>query len=244
MSCRIGLCCTTTIPTLPYEEHVPMQDTDFFRGWGGAWDSEYGHFFMTWYSNALLLHGQRLCQLASCIFNTSGPRSCSLSYHSSHPASPLDMDSSSRVPAAFATSLLTANKTSSLACHENNSCNAKSSSTPHQSTNVAESKHASISNSSIVASSGTRAVRGYTRELCADGNSDSSNHNSVRQRHAPLAHSSTDESNQDALAKDGSLQRNTGDIQRQDDSQRQTSGRSQSAESAKNASMHNCSVDR
>ena len=66
------------------------QDTGFFRGWGGAWDSQYGHFFMKWYSDQLLLHGQRLCKIASCIFNTSRPQRCTPRYHSTHPHSLLD----------------------------------------------------------------------------------------------------------------------------------------------------------
>lgn len=66
------------------------QDTGFFRGWGGAWDSSYGQFFMKWYSDQLLLHGQRLCKIASCIFSTSRPPRCTPRYHSTHPSSPLD----------------------------------------------------------------------------------------------------------------------------------------------------------
>lgn len=66
------------------------QDTGFFRGWGGAWDSSYGRFFMTWYSDQLLLHGERLCKIASCIFNTSRPPRCTPRYHSTHPSSPLN----------------------------------------------------------------------------------------------------------------------------------------------------------
>ena len=63
---------------------------------------------MTWYANELLLHGQRLCQLASSIFNTSRPRSCTLAYQALHPLSPLDMTSSrlscSMVPRSVPTS--------------------------------------------------------------------------------------------------------------------------------------------
>lgn len=66
------------------------EDTGFFRGWGGAWDSSYGQFFMKWYSDQLLLHGQRLCKIASCIFSTSRPPRCTPRYHSTHPSSPLD----------------------------------------------------------------------------------------------------------------------------------------------------------
>lgn len=67
-----------------------VQDTGFFRGWGGAWDSPYGHFFMKWYSDNLLLHGERLCKIASSIFNTSRPKRCTSKYRSCHCSSPLN----------------------------------------------------------------------------------------------------------------------------------------------------------
>ena len=66
------------------------QDTGFFRGWGGAWDSNYGRFFMKWYSDQLLLHGERLCKIAVSIFNTTRPQRCTPRYHSTHPSSPLN----------------------------------------------------------------------------------------------------------------------------------------------------------
>ncbi|KAL0030883.1 hypothetical protein WJX77_011689 [Trebouxia sp. C0004] len=66
------------------------EDTGFFRGWGGAWDSPYGHFFMKWYSDNLLLHGERLCKIASSIFNTSRPKRCTSKYRSCHCSSPLN----------------------------------------------------------------------------------------------------------------------------------------------------------
>lgn len=65
------------------------EDTGFFRGWGGAWDNPYGHFFMKWYSDNLLLHGERLCKIASSIFNTSRPQRCTPRYRSCHASSPL-----------------------------------------------------------------------------------------------------------------------------------------------------------
>lgn len=104
--CTSVLTHETTIYNLVghFNTAILTQDTGFFRGWGGAWDTEYGHFFMTWYANALLLHGQHLCQLANSIFHTSRPQCCSLGYHNLHPASPLDMKSSSKVPAGFAAS--------------------------------------------------------------------------------------------------------------------------------------------
>ena len=66
------------------------QETGFFRGWGGAWDSNYGRFFMKWYSDQLLLHGERLCKIAASIFNTTRPQRCTPRYHSMHPSSPLN----------------------------------------------------------------------------------------------------------------------------------------------------------
>ena len=69
---------------------VVWQDTGFFRGWGGAWDTPYGCFFMKWYSDNLLLHGERLCKIASCIFNTSRPQRCTPRYKACHESSPLN----------------------------------------------------------------------------------------------------------------------------------------------------------
>ncbi|KAF7813690.1 inactive beta-amylase 9 [Senna tora] len=40
----------------------------FFRN-GGSWESPYGDFFLTWYANQLLNHGDRLLSLATSIFN-------------------------------------------------------------------------------------------------------------------------------------------------------------------------------
>lgn len=48
-------------------------ETNFFRGWGGSWDSEYGKFFLSWYSGALLEHGERMIQVASAVFNVATP---------------------------------------------------------------------------------------------------------------------------------------------------------------------------
>ncbi|KAF6983348.1 hypothetical protein CFC21_001555 [Triticum aestivum] len=43
-------------------------DTDFFRQDGGGWDSEYGQFFMSWYSRMLLEHGDRVLSGAASVF--------------------------------------------------------------------------------------------------------------------------------------------------------------------------------
>lgn len=45
---------------------------------------------MKWYSDNLLLHGERLCKIASSIFNTSRPKRCTPKYCSSHRNSPLN----------------------------------------------------------------------------------------------------------------------------------------------------------
>lgn len=44
------------------------EETGFFRGWGGNWNSEYGHFFLEWYSKALLEHGDKLLRAATSVF--------------------------------------------------------------------------------------------------------------------------------------------------------------------------------
>ena len=156
------------------------------------------------------------------------------------------MASSSKVPAAFAASLAAANQTSSLALHESYGSHANSSPLPlpHQSIGVAELGGTSISNSSTIASKSMQAVKGHRQELCADENVNLSNHNSARQRHAPMAHSTADGSNIDALAEVGHFQQDGGDIQRQAEFQWQASEDPQSTESAQSASMHSYSVDR
>lgn len=45
---------------------------------------------MEWYSDQLLLHGERLCKIAVSIFNTTRPQRCTPRYHSMHPSSPLN----------------------------------------------------------------------------------------------------------------------------------------------------------
>ena len=45
---------------------------------------------MQWYSDQLLLHGERLCKIAVSIFNTTRPQRCTPRYHSTHPSSPLN----------------------------------------------------------------------------------------------------------------------------------------------------------
>ena len=35
-------------------------ETGFFMSQGGSWDTDYGHFFLSWYSGMLLQHAQRI----------------------------------------------------------------------------------------------------------------------------------------------------------------------------------------
>ncbi|KAG5014587.1 hypothetical protein JHK85_020723 [Glycine max] len=55
----------------PFGSESLMQNpehTDFFRNDGGSWDTPYGKFFLEWYSDMLLLHGERICREAETIF--------------------------------------------------------------------------------------------------------------------------------------------------------------------------------
>ncbi|GER55883.1 beta-amylase [Striga asiatica] len=44
------------------------EDTNFFRKESGGWDSPYGKFFLSWYSQMLLDHGERVLQSAANAF--------------------------------------------------------------------------------------------------------------------------------------------------------------------------------
>ncbi|KAL2342646.1 hypothetical protein Fmac_003931 [Flemingia macrophylla] len=44
------------------------EHTDFFKNDGGSWNTPYGEFFLEWYSDMLLLHGERICREAETIF--------------------------------------------------------------------------------------------------------------------------------------------------------------------------------
>ncbi|KAH0640509.1 hypothetical protein KY285_037095 [Solanum tuberosum] len=48
------------------------EDTNFFKKEGGGWDSQYGEFFLNWYSEMLLNHGERILQSAKAIFEDKG----------------------------------------------------------------------------------------------------------------------------------------------------------------------------
>jgi len=42
---------------------------NFFRDHGGSWESPYADFFLSWYSNQLISHGERILSLASSTFS-------------------------------------------------------------------------------------------------------------------------------------------------------------------------------
>ncbi|KAL8260659.1 hypothetical protein R6Q59_028612 [Mikania micrantha] len=48
------------------------EDTNFFKKEGGGWNSEYGDFFLSWYSQMLLDHGERILSSATSIFENQG----------------------------------------------------------------------------------------------------------------------------------------------------------------------------
>ncbi|KAI8537781.1 hypothetical protein RHMOL_Rhmol09G0051400 [Rhododendron molle] len=48
------------------------EDTNFFRKEGGGWNCPYGEFFLTWYSEMLLSHGERILSSVKSIFNNTG----------------------------------------------------------------------------------------------------------------------------------------------------------------------------
>ncbi|XP_043719572.1 beta-amylase 1, chloroplastic-like [Telopea speciosissima] len=48
------------------------EDTQFFRREGGGWNSSYGEFFLSWYSEMLLNHGERILSSAQSIFKSTG----------------------------------------------------------------------------------------------------------------------------------------------------------------------------
>ena len=48
------------------------EDTQFFRKENGGWCSPYGEFFLSWYSQMLLDHGERILASAKSIFDATG----------------------------------------------------------------------------------------------------------------------------------------------------------------------------
>ncbi|KAK1278732.1 Inactive beta-amylase 9 [Acorus gramineus] len=55
---------------VPQYDQGPDANT-FFKEVGGSWETPYGNFFLSWYSNQLLSHGDRLLALASDAFADS-----------------------------------------------------------------------------------------------------------------------------------------------------------------------------
>lgn len=62
----------STGPTDAGEYNKWPEDTPFFRKEGGGWNSSYGEFFLGWYSQMLLDHGDRILMSAKSIFENSG----------------------------------------------------------------------------------------------------------------------------------------------------------------------------
>ncbi|KAG8372800.1 hypothetical protein BUALT_Bualt12G0104700 [Buddleja alternifolia] len=50
------------------------EDTNFFKKGGGGWSSQYGEFFLSWYSQMLLDHGERILQSAKGIFDNNSTK--------------------------------------------------------------------------------------------------------------------------------------------------------------------------
>ncbi|KAK2077699.1 hypothetical protein QBZ16_004545 [Prototheca wickerhamii] len=50
------------------------EETVFFRGRDGGWQSPYGKFFLEWYSNCVVEHGDRMLSLATAVFRDGGGR--------------------------------------------------------------------------------------------------------------------------------------------------------------------------
>ncbi len=47
-------------------------ETGFFVSDGGSWNTEYGHFFLSWYSRQLLQHADRVLGAAAAALNKRG----------------------------------------------------------------------------------------------------------------------------------------------------------------------------
>lgn len=52
----------------PRYDEMPNAN-NFFREHGGSWETPYGDFFLSWYSNLLISHGSTLLSLASTVFS-------------------------------------------------------------------------------------------------------------------------------------------------------------------------------
>ncbi|MFS7978934.1 putative beta-amylase [Helianthus anomalus] len=63
--------CGITGPTDAGKYNNWPEDTNFFKKEYGGWNSEYGEFFLSWYSQMLLAHGDRIISSTS-IFENRG----------------------------------------------------------------------------------------------------------------------------------------------------------------------------
>ncbi|KAL8479753.1 hypothetical protein ACS0TY_026618 [Phlomoides rotata] len=61
-----------TGPTDAGEYNNWPEDTNFFKKEGGGWNSAYGEFFLSWYSQMLISHGERILESAKNIFDDTG----------------------------------------------------------------------------------------------------------------------------------------------------------------------------
>ncbi|KAI6693777.1 hypothetical protein NL676_021487 [Syzygium grande] len=61
-----------TGPTDAGEYNSWPEDTTFFKKEGGGWNSQYGEFFLSWYSQMLLDHGERILSSAKSVFESTG----------------------------------------------------------------------------------------------------------------------------------------------------------------------------
>lgn len=50
------------------------EDAPFFKKEGGGWNSQYGEFFLSWYSQMLLDHGERILSSAKSVFENTGTK--------------------------------------------------------------------------------------------------------------------------------------------------------------------------
>lgn len=55
---------------VPSYDQPPTEST-FFKDQGGSWETPYGDFFLSWYSNQLIAHGDRVLSLASSAFRNT-----------------------------------------------------------------------------------------------------------------------------------------------------------------------------
>ncbi|KAG8369752.1 hypothetical protein BUALT_Bualt14G0046400 [Buddleja alternifolia] len=62
----------TTGPTDAGQYNNWPEDTNFFKKEDGGWNSQYGEFFLSWYSQMLLDHGERILQSAKSVFENKG----------------------------------------------------------------------------------------------------------------------------------------------------------------------------